>query len=159
MEGWPAQGPTWWIDEMVALHPPKLVFQHPFDEAAAYEAEVRGYLGYAAVELSDGTRYPVVFYDPVRLQQDLEVEAGEGRAFIAEPGMIVIPEVTLGRMQDAIERLFQNGFFDSLRSEPEQGRKRRPETGREAVPDEGTGNGAAAPLSHPASLSNPRPPL
>jgi hypothetical protein len=144
---------------MVAVQSAKLVFKHPFDEAAAYEAEARGYLGYAAVELSDGTRYPVVFYDPVRLQQDLEVEAGEGRAFIAEPGMIVIPEVTPGRMRDAIERLFQNGFFDALRSEPEQGRESPPETGREEVPDEGTGNGAAAPLPHPASLSNPLPPL
>ena len=44
--------------------------------------------------------------------------------FIAEPAMIVVPEVTLARMQDAIERLFQNGFCDSLRSEfrnPESG--------------------------------------
>ncbi len=144
---------------MVALHSPKLVFKRPFDEAAAYEAEARGYLAYAAVELNDGTRYPVVFYDPVRLQQDLEVEAGEGRAFIAEPGMIVIPEVTLDRMQDAIGRLFQCGFFDVLRSEPEQGRERRPGTGREEVSDEGTGNGTATPLSHPTSLSNPVPPL
>jgi hypothetical protein len=144
---------------MVTRHSPKLVFKHPFDEAAAYEAEARGYLAYAAVELSDGTRYPVVFYDPIRLQQDLEVEAGEGRAFIAEPGMIVIPEVTPGRMQDAIDRLFRNGFFDALRSEAEQGRERRPETGREEVPDEGTGNGSTTPLSHPASLSNPVPPL
>ncbi len=73
--------------------------------------------------------------------------------------MIVIPEVTLGRMQDAIDRLFQDGFFDALRSEPEQGRERRPETGREDVSDEGTGNGSATPLSHPASLSHPVPPL
>jgi hypothetical protein len=144
---------------MVALHSPKLVFKHPFDEAAVDEAEAQGYLGYAAVELSDGTRNPVVFYDPVRLQQDLEVEAGEGRAFIAEPGMIVIPEVTPGRMQDAIERLFHNGFFDAPRSEPERGRERRPEAGREAVSDQGTGNGSATPLSHPASLSHPLPPL
>jgi hypothetical protein len=144
---------------MVARHSPKIVFKHPFDEAAAYEAGARGYLGYAAVEMSDGTRSPVVFYDPVRLQQDLEVEANEGRAFIAEPGMIVIPEVTLGRMQDAIDRLFHSGFFDALSGEPEQRRERRLETGREEVSDKGTGNGPAAPRSHPASLSNPRPPL
>jgi hypothetical protein len=109
--------------EMAAVRFPRLVFKYPFDEATARDAEARGYLAYAAVELNNGKRYPVVFYDPVRLQQDLEVEASEGRAFIAEPGMIVVPEVTLARMQDAIERLFQNGFFDSLRSEPEQGRE------------------------------------
>ena len=78
---------------------PRLVFKYPFDAMAAHDAEARGYLGYAAVELGDGRRYPVVFYDPVRLQQDLEVETGEGRAFIAEPGRIVVPEVTLFRMR------------------------------------------------------------
>jgi hypothetical protein len=93
---------------------PKLVFRHPFDAMAAHDAEVRGYLGYAAVELKDGKRYPVVFYDPIRLQQDLEVETGEGRAFIAEPGMIVIPVVTLVRMQEAVLRLCQIGFFNSF---------------------------------------------
>jgi hypothetical protein len=93
---------------------PKLAFTYPFDHAAAYDAESRGYVGYAFVELGNGGRYPVVFYDPIRLQQDLEVEVSEGRAFIAEPGMIVVPEVTLARMQDAIVRLYQNGFFDSL---------------------------------------------
>ena len=144
---------------MVALHSPKLVFKYPFGEAAAYEADARGYLPYAVVELSDGTRYPVVFYDPVRLQQDLGAEAGEGRAFIAEPGMIVIPEVTLGRMQDAVERLFLDGFFDARRSEPGPGRERRPEAGRNDVPDEGTGNGAASRLAHPPSLANPSPPV
>ena len=143
---------------MVAIHFPRLVFKYPFDEAAAYDAEARGYLAYAVVELNNGTRYPVVFYDPVRLQQDLEVEAREGRAFIAEPGMIVVPEVTLARMQDAIDRLSQDGFFDSLRSEPEQGRERGPEAGRAEAPDSGTGNGAATLLLHPAPLPNPLPP-
>ena len=120
---------------MVAVHFPRLVFRYPFDEAAAYEAEARGYLAYAVVELSNGTRYPVVFYDPVRLQQDLEVEVGEGRAFIAEPGMIVVPEVTIARMQDAIERLSQNGFFDSLKGAPAQGPETCQETGTGEVPD------------------------
>jgi hypothetical protein len=144
---------------MAAVQFPRLIFKYPFDEAAAYDAEARGYLAYAAVEMNDGTRYPVVFYDPVRLQQDLLVEAEQGRAFIAEPGMIVVPEVTLARMQDAIARLFQNGFFDSLRSEPEQGPERRPEAASGEVSNEGTGNGAATLLSHPATLPNPlRPP-
>ena len=93
---------------------PRIVFKYPFDERAAHDAESRGFIGYAAVDLGDGRKYPVVFYDPVRLQQDLEVETGEGRAYIAEPGMIVVPEITLARMQDAIVHLYQIGFFDSL---------------------------------------------
>ena len=93
---------------------PRILFKYPFDAMAAHDAEARGYLGYAAVELRGGKRYPVVFYDPTRLQQDLEVETGEGRAFIAEPGMIVVPEVTLSRMESAVPCLYRSGFFDSL---------------------------------------------
>ena len=42
-----------------------------------------------------------MFYDPVRLQQDLEEEVKAGRPLIAEPGMIVIPEITLGIYDDS----------------------------------------------------------
>jgi hypothetical protein len=137
---------------MMAGHFPRLVFKYPFDEAAAYDAEARGYLSYASVELGNGARYPVVFYDPVRLQQDLEVEVGEGRAFIAEPGLIIVPEVTLARMQAAVERLSQTGFFEALRGEPEQGQGSGEETGEGIVPEGGPGNGAVASPSHPAPL-------
>ncbi len=145
---------------MAPVHFPRLVFKYPFDEAAAYDAEARGYLPYSSVELSNGARYPVVFYDPVRLQQDLEVEVGEGRAFIAEPGMIVVPEVTLARMQHAIERLLQEGFFDSLRSESEQGRETCQEAGKGEASDGRTGNGAAAGTGNGAAArsSPPAPP-
>jgi hypothetical protein len=94
---------------------PKLSFQFPFDERAAFEAHARGYLSHAFVELEDGACCPVVFYDPIRLQQDLEVESSEGRAFIAEPGMVVVSEVTLENMTNAVECLFKQGYFNSFR--------------------------------------------
>src|SRR5262249_36571587 len=59
------------IEDMADATFPRLAFRYPFDEAAASDAESRGYLSYAFVESRNGTRYPVVFYDPVRLQQDL----------------------------------------------------------------------------------------
>lgn len=94
---------------------PKLVFTHPFDEREAFEAEARGYLGHVIVELADGARIPVVFYEPVRLGQDLEEEAKFGNPFIAEPGMIVVEAITLDNMEEAVGKLFQEGFFDSFR--------------------------------------------
>src|SRR5689334_21811508 len=97
---------------------PKLIFEFPFDEAAAYDALARGYLSHASVEFEDGSRCPVVFYDPVRLQQDLEVESAAGRSFISEPGMIVIPEVTHGLMSSSIARLFAQGHFEAFARVP-----------------------------------------
>ena len=92
----------------------KLVFLHPFDELAAHEARDRGYLSYVSVELEDGSRYPVVFYDPVRLRQDLEEVTKLGHPCVADPGMIVIPEVTMEHMSKAIAILAEEGFFSDL---------------------------------------------
>jgi hypothetical protein len=92
----------------------KLVFVHDFSERDAIEAQDRGYLSHVLAEI-DGVRlYPVVFYDPVRLQQDLEEMSGHGRAFVCEPGLIVLPDVTLEAMQAAVQRLAQEGFFDYM---------------------------------------------
>ncbi len=56
----------------------------------------------------------MVFYDPVRLSQDLEEDAKFGHPCIAEPGMIVIPEITMERMNQAVAILVAEGYFSNL---------------------------------------------
>jgi hypothetical protein len=89
-----------------------------FDEQSAYETPHRGYLDGAVVRLADGSRYPVTFYDPVRLGQDLEVEAACGRPYIAERNLIVLPEVTVEAMRAAVEALARQGYFQHLKPLP-----------------------------------------
>jgi len=98
---------------------PKLVFDAPFDERSQYEARDRGWVGTACVQTADGATYRVTFYDTVRLAQDLEYEVESGRMCIAEPGLIVLPEVTLENMETAIRSLAEDGYFDNLRPVPE----------------------------------------
>jgi len=93
----------------------RLVFTQPFTSVEEQEAKDRGYLSHVLAELEDGSLYPVFFYDFVRLQQDLEEEAKQGRPFIADPGMIVLPEVTLVAMQAVVRTLSEEGYFDYLR--------------------------------------------
>ncbi len=100
---------------MTADEYPKLVFQDPFDEREQFEAASRGYLSTALVQQEDGTTYSVSFYDCVRLGQDLEYEVSAGRMWLADPGMIVLPEVTLENMSTAIRKLAVEGYFNSLR--------------------------------------------
>jgi hypothetical protein len=100
---------------MIASQKPELIFEGGFDEREALECRDRGYRSHVCVKFSNGECYPVVFYDPVRLQQDLEGEAKMGNPFIAEPGLIVLPEVTLDNMNKAVWQLAENGFFESLR--------------------------------------------
>lgn len=57
----------------------------------------------------------MTFFDPVRLAQELAQEVADGRAFIGEPGLIVLPEVTRETMERAARVLAEEGFFDVKR--------------------------------------------
>lgn len=93
---------------------PKLIFENGFSEQDADEAEARGYLSHVLVDLGDGCHYPVVFYDSVRLQQDLDTETKQGTPYVADPGMIVLDVVTLENMEKAVIGLSRAGFFAHL---------------------------------------------
>jgi hypothetical protein len=99
---------------MQALNSAKLIFKERFDERLAFEVEQKGWCGIGVVELPNGDRMNVFFYDPVRLAQDLEADMKSGEVCIAEPGLIVIPKVTLQYMEAAVKQLFENGYFNSL---------------------------------------------
>lgn len=92
----------------------RFVFIFEFDELAQLEARDRGYLSHVAVETANGTRYPVTFYDAVRLQQDLEESRAHGTPYIADVGMIVLNEVTIETMELACRDLCLGGFFMNL---------------------------------------------
>lgn len=84
-----------------------------FDPLDAFEAEKKG-IWTAHVVLADGRRFRVTFYDPARLAQDLESYQSLDQAYVAEPGMIVVPEVTRERMTAAIRQLADEGYFEHL---------------------------------------------
>ena len=66
------------------------------------------------VEVDGAGRYPVFFYRPGRLQFELEMSSRHGHPYIAEPGMIILPELSLEAMQAAVQRLCDEGYFDYL---------------------------------------------
>src|SRR5262249_42050021 len=92
---------------------PRVIFPAGFDERAAAETPLKGWLS-VQVELEDGCRYAVYFSDPIRLQQDVDEAVQSGKPCFAEPGLIVVSEVTVQTIQDAVQFLWQQGFFTSL---------------------------------------------
>ena len=90
---------------------PKLVFPHGFNERDCFEAPEKGWFGPIIVELSAGTQYVVTFYDPIRLAQDITTA---GTTWLAEPGLIILQEVTVTNMEAAVKQLAKDGFFDYL---------------------------------------------
>jgi len=93
-----------------------LSFTFELDERAVWEIQQKGWFEHALVHLPDGSNVPVCFWDPVRLSQDLESDLKFGRSCIGEPGMIIIPQVTVENMKAAVEELYRSGYFDRLRS-------------------------------------------
>lgn len=92
----------------------QFVFRRAFTELDADEAHDRGYLSHVLVETVDGRLYPVFFYDRVRFQQDLEANVTEGRPWLADPGMIVLDELTRPAMEAAARALCDEHFFSHL---------------------------------------------
>lgn len=107
----------------------KLIFEGGFTDLDDFNAIGAGYYS-AIVQLDDGSRYPVCFYDPVRLQQDVAEEAKQGTPFVAEPGMIVLTEVSLENMKTAVSRLQHQGYFNRPRESDVAEHKRSPQTYR-----------------------------
>ena len=95
---------------------PRIIFPDGFDERATFELPLKGWLS-VHVELEDGYRYPVYFSDPVRLQQDLMEQVENGEPCFAEPGLIILPEVTLENINKAVQYLYQQRFFAFLKPE------------------------------------------
>lgn len=83
----------------------QVVFPDWYDERGEWEAKEKGWLDGVELRLADGKTQPLFFYDPVRLAQDLEAEARQGRPCVGQAGMIVIPEVTREAILTAVEKL------------------------------------------------------
>jgi hypothetical protein len=92
-----------------------IVYPEWYDTRWEQETPLKGYLSDVEVRLEDGSRYKLYFTDPVRLQQTLDDDAALGRPYYAEPGLIVVPEVTTQAIQQAVHGLVRDGYFKSLK--------------------------------------------
>jgi hypothetical protein len=95
---------------------PKLTFKYGWDDRDEEETPMKGYRSDGIVQSSEGEIYSVYFIDTVRLQQDLEAESESGNAFLAEPGLIILPEVNRESMENAVRKLWEQGYFKFFKS-------------------------------------------
>ena len=99
----------------ISTKEPEIIYPPGLDERSGWEMTAKGYLENVEVRFDDGSRFRVCFYDPVRLAQDLQRMAELGSPYFAEPGLIVIPEVTKDAVRQAVLGAAENDFFDILK--------------------------------------------
>jgi hypothetical protein len=86
-----------------------------YDDRVEAEMTEKGYLPGAVVELADGSRYELTFYDPVRLAQNAERLAALGIPFVVLANSVVVPEMTPAAIRTALEHLVRHGHVGHLR--------------------------------------------
>lgn len=75
----------------------------------------KGWFDRNLVELANGNRYQICFFDCVRLSQHLADDTKNGKPFFIENSLIVLSEVTIENMQKAIKVAEKQGFFENLK--------------------------------------------
>ena len=89
---------------------PQLILPEGFGERTASEIRQKGWFE-ASVKTKDGIRYTISFFDPVRMRQELEDNVRNDEPCLAEPNLIIVPELTIEALQSAIEHLWNKGSF------------------------------------------------
>jgi|SRR5262245_5689612 len=92
-----------------------VLFPEDFDERAEYEMRLKGWFGGVVVQLQNGSRFELTFFDPVRLQQELAGSARNDSPYFAEPNLVILPEVTTESIHKAVKGLVREKFFDHLK--------------------------------------------
>ena len=91
---------------------PRLVFANDLIEPIA----PHGYRGDVVLEHADSTTYPIYFYEAHAVAEELASRAKWKLGhFVAEPGMVILPEITEAVMKATVLELIEIGFFNHLR--------------------------------------------
>jgi hypothetical protein len=93
---------------------PLVHFREVLDEYLWWEISQKGWYTGAVAELPGGKFYPLTFFDPVRLAQEMEAEVERGKPCLVEQALVVVPKITESAIRASAERLFLQGWFEHL---------------------------------------------
>jgi hypothetical protein len=80
-----------------------------------YGADRKGYLEEVTVHLPGYGKVPISLMIPLRLRQEISADALNGRPFLAEPGLIVVAEISREVITNAVHELASTEFFRHLK--------------------------------------------
>jgi len=93
----------------------ELIFPAAYEGQWEEERIYKGWLTGVKIRFPTGECYVLTFVDMHRLGQMVEDRAAEGCGYYAEPGLIIVSEVSRTHVDAAVRGLVKESFFDSLR--------------------------------------------
>lgn len=91
-----------------------IVLPDDSDDRCLTKATERGYLSHVIVSMHDGSRYPLFFIEPIRIQQDLDRLSKSPPGFLAEIGLVIVPDLDLATLKSVVRNLIDRGYFRYL---------------------------------------------
>lgn len=99
---------------------PTLWLPDDFDAAGEEEARTRGLLDHVTVELADGRRFAMGFHVPSRVTQEAESSLAHDPVCFADPRIVMVKDVTLDLILQAVQHLERRNYFDALVPDPDR---------------------------------------
>lgn len=75
----------------------------------------KGWFCHNQVELKNGNRYQVCFFDLARTKFHLDYNAEQNQPFFIENNLIILTEITIENMKKAIIEAEKQNFFENLK--------------------------------------------
>jgi hypothetical protein len=91
-----------------------LLSRYGYEEDDMFMLDDLGCLSHAFVEIDGSALYPVYFYSSGRLIYEMKTMSERGQSFVAQTGMIVLPQISIPAIEDAIQDLCDIGYFDYM---------------------------------------------
>lgn len=93
---------------------PLVVYPDGFDEIVSEEMLVKGWIGPVEVWLDDTTGYHIYFTDIDCAKHDLTYAVKQGHPCFTEPGLVILPSVTVEQVNKTVVYLQADGYFKHL---------------------------------------------
>jgi hypothetical protein len=96
------------------INGPKVLFLESLTESYLGYMPSRGYASNVIVEIGDGQRFALSFFDYRTIRPELEAEERLGHPFFSQPAMVVLPEVTVQSIELAVDIAYRHRYFERL---------------------------------------------
>ena len=89
----------------------ELILPGEGNDPELWDANARGYCSHVMVRFNNGQTFRLDFHEPIRLHQEIGGDVVQQKEVWAQPELIILPEITLGGIVQAVLFLESKNYF------------------------------------------------